>query len=80
MYLNFKKCIILKKPHIIVTKAQTYDQWRSQKNRRGVSELIVHNIKFNNSHKLKLNNDYITSNLIVLDETSYFESDAKYHQ
>ena len=54
-----------------------FPQWRSQKNRRGVSELIVHNIKFNNSHKLKLNNDYITSNLIVLDETAYFESDVK---
>lgn len=58
-------------------------QWRSQEIRRGVSELIAHNIKFNNSHKLKLYNDYITSNdsnLIVLDDTSYFESDARYHQ
>jgi len=28
---------------------------------------------------MKVKNNYITSNLIVLDEISYFESDVKYH-
>ena len=30
-------------------------------------------MQFNNSHKLKVNNCYITSNLIILDEPSYFQ-------
>jgi len=60
--------------------AQVCYQWQSQKIRRRVSEIIARNIKFNNSYKLKLNNDYIKSNLIVLDATSYFKSGVKYYQ
>ena len=44
-------------------------QWQSQELRRRVLKIIVHNIKFNNNHKLKLNNYHVTSNLIVLENT-----------
>ena len=47
---------------------------KHQEFQEGVSKIIVHNTKFYNSHKLKSNNCDITSNLIILDELSYFEN------
>jgi len=47
--------------------------------KRKVSKIIVHTIQnLTMDIKLKLDTCYITLNLDILDETSYFERDVKY--
>jgi len=43
---------------------------------RSTGNTNTHKNKLNISHKTKINNCYVTSNLVVLNETSYFENNA----